>query len=75
MLGSPDSIERLQLLETHTDGFQVAELDLRMRGAGALRGVRQSGRSDFQVFQPLKDADLVALLRDNRVTLDENTLN
>jgi len=75
VFGAPESIERLKLLETHTDGFQVAELDLRMRGAGALRGFRQSGRTDFQVFQPLKDADLVALLRDNRVTLGEKPLN
>ena len=62
-LGEEESLERLRVLERCTDGFAVAEADLRERGPGALRGTRQHGRSDFQVFDPVRDADLVETLR------------
>jgi ATP-dependent DNA helicase RecG len=58
-----ESFERLKTLETATDGFQVAALDLRQRGPGAMLGTRQHGKSGFQAFDPLRDDDLVSLLR------------
>lgn len=58
-----DSFERLKMLETAADGFQVAALDLRQRGPGAMMGTRQHGKSGFQAFDPLRDDDLVSLLR------------
>lgn len=60
---NPDSFERLKFLETAADGFQVAALDLRQRGPGAMLGTRQHGKAGFQAFDPLRDDDLVALLR------------
>ena len=60
---NPDSFERLKYLETAADGFQVAALDLRQRGPGAMLGTRQHGKAGFQAFDPLRDDDLVALLR------------
>jgi ATP-dependent DNA helicase RecG len=39
---------RLQALCEHSSGFDLAELDLRMRGEGELSGVRQSGASDLR---------------------------
>jgi ATP-dependent DNA helicase RecG len=60
---NPDSFERLKYLETAADGFQVAALDLRQRGPGAMLGTRQHGKSGFQAFDPLRDDDLVGLLR------------
>jgi ATP-dependent DNA helicase RecG len=39
---------RLQALCEHASGFELAELDLRMRGEGELSGVRQSGASDLR---------------------------
>ena len=62
ILAEPAALERLRMLEQCTDGFQVAEADLAERGPGALSGTRQHGRADFQVFDPRRDADLVALL-------------
>lgn len=41
--------ERLYILEKYDDGFTIAEEDLRLRGPGELRGVRQSGELDFSV--------------------------
>ena len=39
---------RLQALCEHASGFDLAELDLRMRGEGELAGLRQSGASDLR---------------------------
>ena len=64
LFGESGSLERLRTLESCTDGFAVAEADLRERGPGALRGVRQHGRSDFLVFDAERDADLVEKLRE-----------
>lgn len=46
LLGDPssESYARLQVLEQHSNGFEVAERDLEIRGAGEVLGTRQSGR-------------------------------
>jgi ATP-dependent DNA helicase RecG len=41
--------QRLQALEATTDGFELAEVDLELRGAGSILGARQSGRSDLKL--------------------------
>jgi ATP-dependent DNA helicase RecG len=41
-------LERLEALRKHTSGFELAELDLRMRGEGQLSGDRQAGASDLR---------------------------
>ncbi|MDP7062156.1 MAG: DEAD/DEAH box helicase [Planctomycetota bacterium] len=64
---NPDSFERLKFLESAADGFQVAALDLRQRGPGAMLGTRQHGKTGFQAFDPLHDDDLVDLLRDKEL--------
>lgn len=40
---SQNSLERLRVIETNTDGFKIAEEDLRIRGEGDLFGTEQSG--------------------------------
>lgn len=49
---------RLRAMEQHDSGFQLAEIDLRLRGPGALFGLRQSGLPDFQ-FPQLLQPELV----------------
>jgi ATP-dependent DNA helicase RecG len=46
--------ERLQALVDTTDGFELAEIDLELRGAGQFLGTRQSGLSDL-AFTKLRD--------------------
>ena len=59
---NPDTLARLKALCKTTDGFKIAEEDLKMRGPGDFFGARQSGLPTFRVanlsmdLQTLKDA-------------------
>ena len=63
LFSDPVSMDRLAPLTYCADGFSVAELDLKTRGAGQLFGVKQHGHTGFRVFDPLRDTDLVKALR------------
>ena len=51
--------ERLQALVDTTDGFELAEIDLDLRGGGALLGTRQHGISDLRFAQIRRDRPLL----------------
>lgn len=51
--------KRLSALERTSDGFELAELDLKLRHEGDLLGYRQHGGISLQVVDLTKDADLV----------------
>ncbi len=57
LFGPPESA-RLKALATHTDGFELAEIDLRLRGEGELTGTRQSGLARYR-FARLPDDELL----------------
>lgn len=59
---STEAKERLSALERIDDGFQLAEVDLEMRGPGDYFGTRQSGLPDLRMAR-ITDADLLALAR------------
>ncbi len=46
---SPEALERLKIVETIQDGFQLAEKDLEMRGPGEFLGTRQSGLPELKL--------------------------
>ncbi len=46
---TPDAQMRLEALERSNDGFELAEVDLELRGEGAILGTRQKGRSDLKL--------------------------
>jgi ATP-dependent DNA helicase RecG len=54
---------RLQALVATTDGFELAEVDLELRGAGELLGTRQSGLTDLKFAHLLRDRPLLELAR------------
>ena len=54
--------ERLQAIESTQDGFQLAEIDLELRGPGEFFGTRQSGLPDMRL-SGLADARLIELAR------------
>jgi ATP-dependent DNA helicase RecG len=51
---SPEARERLQALESITDGFQLAEIDWKLRGPGDLLGTRQSGGGTLKLAEFMK---------------------
>ncbi len=56
---------RLNILRETEDGFRIAEEDLRLRGAGELLGVRQSGMSTFWIADLSVHGELLAAARDD----------
>lgn len=46
---NPEAVRRLEALEASADGFELAEVDLEVRGEGSILGVRQKGRSDLKL--------------------------
>jgi ATP-dependent DNA helicase RecG len=60
---NPEALEKLKVLEESSDGFVIAEADLRFRGPGDLLGTMQSGLSELRFVDFLADT---ALLREAR---------
>lgn len=56
--------ERLRAMESTNDGFELAEIDLELRGPGEVYGVRQSGVPDLK-FADIKDANFIAEVRED----------
>lgn len=59
-----ESEARLRALLETTDGFAIADADLRIRGPGEFLGTRQSGRiPNLRLADLLRDGDLVVVAR------------
>jgi ATP-dependent DNA helicase RecG len=58
-----DSEARLSALERTTDGFELAEVDLELRGEGTILGTRQKGATDLKLASLRRDKALVATAR------------
>ena len=65
---------RLQALCDTNDGFELAEIDLDLRGGGALLGTRQSGLSDLRFARLRDDRDLLERARAAASTVGEGPL-
>jgi ATP-dependent DNA helicase RecG len=60
---SPLAEERLNAMVRTQDGFELAELDLSMRGPGEFFGTRQAGLPDFRVANLVRDRRLLELAK------------
>jgi ATP-dependent DNA helicase RecG len=62
MSDSRPPTKRLRAMESTNDGFKLAELDLELRGPGAIYGIMQHGQLDLRIAQ-LYDVKLIAAAR------------
>ncbi len=63
LLAGPPASARLRALVEHSDGFRLAEIDLRLRKEGELIGTRQSGLGQFDFASLPEDGDLLERAR------------
>ena len=66
-----DAEQRLETMARTTDGFEISEADLRLRGAGDFFGTRQSGLPDLKIGDLVKDTDVLAEAREAAFALVE----
>ncbi len=66
--------DRLEAMVTTTDGFELAERDLEIRGEGQLLGARQSGLSDLRFTRLRDDQDLLERARAAAAALPDEGL-
>ena len=66
-----DARARLETMVCTTDGFEIAETDLQLRGPGEFFGTRQSGQLGFHVANPIRDRQLLELARKEAFALAE----
>jgi ATP-dependent DNA helicase RecG len=72
LLGDPKSDEaraRIEALVSTSDGFRIAEADLRLRGPGELAGTRQSGLPEFRAADLVRDVKLLGWAREDASAL------
>jgi ATP-dependent DNA helicase RecG len=57
---SSNSSERLKVMRQTNDGFKIAEMDLKLRGAGEVLGTKQTGDVAFRIADLNRDAHLIS---------------
>jgi ATP-dependent DNA helicase RecG len=63
LLFGPKTSPRLRAVEQHSDGFELARIDLELRGEGEIAGTRQSGLAQFKVARLPDDVALAEAAR------------
>jgi ATP-dependent DNA helicase RecG len=58
---SDNAKERLQAIIENQDGFELAEIDLKIRGPGEILGIKQHGLPDFRIADFIKDRKIVEI--------------
>ncbi len=68
---SEDGKRRLSAIESTSDGFRIAEEDLRLRGPGDFLGTRQHGLPELQLTDPIRDFGILRVARADAFRLIE----
>ena len=63
---------RLETMVRTTNGFEIAETDLKIRGPGEFFGTRQHGELGFHIANPLRDFELLELARREALSMVES---
>ena len=80
---SDDSKKRLNTMVEYSDGFKIADVDLKLRGPGDVSGTKQSGLIKFKIVDILGDQELIKITRELAIDilnkdpelLNKNNLN
>jgi len=66
---SSDSKTRMETMVSTNDGFEIAEVDLKLRGPGDLMGTQQSGVLNLQIADIVRDRDILLLARNHAIKI------
>ena len=72
---SNEARERIKIMTSTNNGFEIAEKDLQMRGPGEIEGTRQSGSLNFKLADIVKDKPILDAAKKNAEELIENDPN
>ncbi|MBM3248082.1 MAG: ATP-dependent DNA helicase RecG [Candidatus Omnitrophica bacterium] len=72
---SPDAISRINAISSMSDGFQIAEEDLKIRGPGEFFGQRQHGLSELKIANPITQLNILQKAREEAMKLIEQDRN
>ena len=64
-----DGKKRIETMVRTSDGFEIAEVDLKLRGPGDMEGTQQSGLVDLKLANIVKDEKLIKLARDTAIDI------
>ena len=66
---SDDSKIRIETMCRTNDGFEIAEVDLKLRGPGDIMGTQQSGVLNLQIADLVRDRDILQVARHEAIKL------
>jgi len=72
---SEEGKTRLKTMVETTDGFKIAEVDLKLRGPGNLMGTQQSGVLNLKIADVVKDSQILVAARNTAITLLQEDRN
>ena len=69
---SANAKKRINILKNSTDGFEISEEDMKLRGFGDLLGFKQSGIKNFRLADPIQNEDLFLLAEKEIKKIEKN---
>ncbi|HKM02715.1 MAG TPA: ATP-dependent DNA helicase RecG [Bacilli bacterium] len=77
LVSEDEEVDKLEILETTSDGFKIAEADLALRGPGEIIGVKQSGIPHFACLNLISDHKIFEIAKEDAQTIlnEENEID
>ena len=72
---SVNAKKRINILKNSSDGFEISEEDMRLRGFGDLLGFKQSGAKNFRLADPIQNEDLFILAEKQIQKIEQENIN